>query len=190
MVGIGATLVGMGISFVKDLIMDNGEDLVKEGIKKVTGIDLDKKKAKDLTPQEVAAIKDAEFKIKELDFKELELELESKREENRHEEAKYNKAHETYQNKSDMADGIATQIINRNLPIIAILVITNVALVYFMQENAALIAIASNIIGVAIGNLFNERQAIVNFFFGSSIGSKEKDKKAITNQEVSDGRFN
>ena len=50
-------------------------------------------------------------------------------------------------------------------------------LVYFLQDNASLIAIASNIIGVAIGNLFNERQAIINFFFGSSIGSKEKDNE-------------
>lgn len=176
MLGIGTALAGMGLSFVKDLIMDNGEDLVKEGIKKVTGIDLNKKEPRELTPKEIALIKDSELKLKELDFKELQLELESKKEDNRHEEAKRNKAHETYQVKSEMSDTIAKQIIDRNLPIIALLVIVNVGLVYYMQDHASLIAIASNIIGVAIGNLFNERQAIVNFFFGSSLGSKDKSK--------------
>ena len=175
MLGIGTMLATMGVSFVKDMISDHGEELVKKGIEKVTGIDLNKKEVKELSPVEIAAIKDAEVRLRELDFNELKLELDAEKEANRHEEAKYNKAHETYQVKSDMADGIAKQIVTRNLPLIGLLVVVNVLLVYFLKENASLIAIASNIIGVAIGNLFNERQAIVNFFFGSSIGSKEKD---------------
>lgn len=175
MVGIAAALTSMGIGFVKDLIFDHGEDLVKEGIKKVTGIDLNKKKPEELSKEDIAVLKSAELELKKLDFEKLKLELDKQKEANRHEEAKYNKAHETYQTKSDMADDIAKQIITRNLPIIGVLVLVNVLLVYFLKDNASLIAIASNIIGVAIGNLFNERQAIVNFFFGSSIGSKEKD---------------
>jgi len=177
MIGIGATLASLGVSFVKDLIMDNGEDLVKEGIKKVTGIDLNKKPVKELTQLEIQAIKDSELRLKELDFKELQLELESKKEDNRHEENKREQAHETYRNKSDKADEIAEQIIKRNLPIIGLLVIINVILVYVMKDEATLIAIASNVIGITIGNLFAERQAIVNFFFGSSIGSKEKQEQ-------------
>ena len=117
---------------------------------------------------------DAFVKIKELEYKEQDslraqvlalAKLESE---------KYNKAHETYQTKNDMADKIALQVINRNLPIIAILVILNVGIVHLFKENATLIAIASNVIGISIGNLFAERQAIVNFFFGSSLGSKQK----------------
>jgi hypothetical protein len=179
MLGIGTALVGMGIGFVKDLIMDNGEDLVKEGIKKVTGIDLTKKKVQDLTPQEVEKINSFKLEIQKLDFEKLKLEFEKEKEDNRHDEANRNKAHETYQNKSKMADEIANQIIKRNLPIIAILVIVNLTLIYFMKEEAGLLAIASNIIGITIGNLFAERQAIVNFFFGSSIGSKDKDKHIV-----------
>jgi len=176
MLGIGTALVTMGIGFVKDLIMDNGEDLVKEGIKKVTGIDLTKKKPQELTPEEIVLIKDAELKIKELDFKELQLELDKTKEDNRHEEANRNKAHDTYQIKNEMADEIASRIISRNLPYIAVLVITNLILIYYMKTEVALLAIASNIIGITIGNLFAERQAIVNFFFGSSIGSKTKSR--------------
>lgn len=93
------------------------------------------------------------------------------------EQAKFDKAHTTYQSTDHkMADNIAKQIIDRNLPIIAVLVIINILVVYYLQDKASLIAIASNIIGVSIANLFNERQAIVNFFFGSSIGSKDKTK--------------
>jgi len=144
MIGIGTALVSMGIGFVKDLIMDNGEDLVKEGIKKVTGIDLNKKKPADLTPEEVKKINEYKLEIQKLDFKKLQLALDKEKESNRHEEAKYNKAHETYQDKNEMADGIAKQIIDRNLPIIAVLVIVNILLVYFMKDEATLIAIASN----------------------------------------------
>lgn len=175
MFGIGTALASIGISFVKDLISDHGEQLVTKGIEKVTGIDLSKKEVKELTNEEIVALKEAEYRLKSLDFEKLKLELEDKKEDNRHEETKYTTAHTTYVTKSDMADNIAKQIIDRNLPLIGILVVINVALVYFLQDRANLIAIASNIIGIAIGNLFSERQAIVNFFFGSSIGSKEKD---------------
>jgi hypothetical protein len=90
---------------------------------------------------------------------------------------KYKTAHDSYKNDGTEANKISESIINYNLPIIATLVLVNISLVYFMRDKSELIAIASNIIGVAIGNLFNERQAIINFFFGSSIGSKEKDRK-------------
>ena len=175
MIPILPMLAGLGIDFIKDLITDNGETLVKEGIKKVTGIDLDKKK--EITPQDASKIKEYELQLKALDFEALKLELEGIKEVNRNDETNRALSHNTYQIKHEMADVIAKQIIDRNLPIIAILVAINVSLVYFLKDNASLIAIASNIIGLAIGNLFNERQAIVNFFFGSSIGSKLKDTK-------------
>lgn len=175
MLGMAAALASVGIDFVKDLITDNGEDLVIEGIKKVTGIDLNKKKHEQLSKEDIALINAHKLEIEKLDFQKLRLELDKQRESNRHEETKYSQAHQTYQGKSNMADVIAKQIVERNLPIIGLLVLINVLLVYFLQENATLIAIASNIIGIAVGNLFAERQAIVNFFFGSSIGSKEKD---------------
>lgn len=117
---------------------------------------------------------DAFIKIKELEFKEADSLRAQVLALAKLEQDKYNKAHETYQTKHDMADKIALQIINRNLPIIAVLVIMNVGIVHLFKDNATLIAIASNVIGISIGNLFAERQAIVNFFFGSSLGSKQK----------------
>ena len=92
MIGIGTALVSMGIGFVKDLIMDNGEDLVKEGIKKVTGIDLTKKKPEDLTPMEIQRINDSKLEISKLDFQKLQLELDKTKEANRAVEARFDKS--------------------------------------------------------------------------------------------------
>ena len=129
-------------------------------------------------PEAVAkAIKDnpdALLKIKELEQKEHQQLRQQILELAKLESSKYKQAHETYQTKNSMADKVALQIISRNLPLIGLLVIMNVSIVYLFKDNATLIAIASNVIGVAIGNLFSERQAVVNFFMGSSLGSKEK----------------
>lgn len=127
-------------------------------------------------PDAVVKLKELEYNAKELENQHLRKQVE---EANRHEEAKRNTAHETYRLKNDKQDRIAEQIIRFNLPVIFLLVCINIALVYFLRdkEYSTLIAIASNIIGVVIGNLMNERQAIINFFFGSSMGSKEKQEK-------------
>lgn len=117
---------------------------------------------------------DALLKLKELELKEADALRKQVIDLAQMENEKYKTAHSSYQVKNDMADKVALQIITSNLPLIGLLVVLNVSIVYLMEDNATLIAIASNVIGVAIGNLFSERQAIVNFFFGSSLGSKQK----------------
>lgn len=159
---IGTLLATAGIEIFKDLISDNGEDLVKQGIEKVTGIKLDGKKA--LSIEEIQLINDSKVQILKLDFEKLKLENE-----------KFKTSHETYRHNHNMADRIAESVIKWNLPIIFLLVICNLIIIDMFKENATLMAIASNIIGIAIGKLFTERQSVINFFFGSSIGSKDKD---------------
>lgn len=107
---------------------------------------------------------DHKIKLEELRLKEIEIK-----------QQRYAKAHDTYKINHTIADRIAKQVINWNLPVIFLLVVGNIYIVDQFKENASLIAIASNIIGIAIGKLFSERQAVINFFFGSSIGSKDKD---------------
>jgi hypothetical protein len=86
-------------------------------------------------------------------------------------------AREMYQNTGHkMADSIAEKVIKINLPVIFCLIVANVAAVWLLQGKGEIIAIVSNFIGIAIGHLFNERQSVINFFFGSSQGSKNKDK--------------
>ena len=87
-------------------------------------------------------------------------------------------ARDMYKNTDHiMADEIANKIIKFNLPVILGLVVTNIAAVMLLEGKGEVIAIVSNFIGIAIGNLFVERQSVVNFFFGSSQGSKDKQEQ-------------
>jgi len=167
---LGAILAEAGFSIFENLIKDNGDALVKKGIEKVTGIKLDKKKP--LTAEQIKRIEDKKMDILNLDFKKIALEYS-------HEEELRKQSHDTYKISHDMSDKIASQVIGSNLLIISLLVMVNVGVLYYFKDNSSLIAIVSNIIGVAIGNLFAERQAIINFFFGSSMGSKQKTNELI-----------
>jgi uncharacterized membrane protein len=174
---LGAMLIGKGVNYIGSLFdsaTDEGLDRVSGFIEEKTGIKVKSKEdVAALTPEQITALKQLESTEK---LKLAELALQEKKIASDERVAHYSAAHETYRIKNEAADEIAGQIIKYNLPIIAMLVLVNIAVVYYMAENATLIAIASNIIGLAIGNLFNERNTIVNFFFGSSQGSKSKDK--------------
>lgn len=171
LVPIVSMLAEKGLNLLSNAV-DKGSDKAIELISEKTGIDLTSKQ--ELSTEDMRVLKQFE---KEHELELLRLRFESTKEDNRSRETFYSEAHKTYREKNQQADEISSHIIKYNLPIIAILVIVNVLIVYYMQDNATLIAIVSNIIGVAIANLFSERNTIVNFFFGSSIGSKEKDMK-------------
>jgi|GEM_PF-5702606 len=79
-----------------------------------------------------------------------------------------------YQSSNKMADTVAQRIIDWNLPIGFFLLVLNAAFTYYMSEHAALIAGISTLIGAVVHALLKERQDVINFFFGSSMGSKMK----------------
>jgi hypothetical protein len=83
-------------------------------------------------------------------------------------------ARSMYKSKNTQADRVANSIMRWNLPAIVMLIIGNGAAVYYIENPAIAVAIG-NIIGASISFLWQERQQIVGFFFGSSIGSKAKD---------------
>lgn len=168
LIPIISMLAEKGLNLISGAL-DLGEDKVIELVKEKTGMDLSTKT--EITNEDLITLQKFESDHR---LELIKLALAERQEDNRHVESLFNKAHETYQTSHDMSDTIATQIIKRNLPIIGLLVLSNVAIVYFMQNNPNLIAIVSQIIGIAIGNLFAERQAIINFFYGSSLGSKIK----------------
>ena len=82
-------------------------------------------------------------------------------------------ARQMYGNQSAMADKLANRIMSWNLPAIVCLVAGNCAVVYTI-ENPTIAVALGNIIGASITYLWQERQQVVGFFFGSSIGSKDK----------------
>ena len=87
-----------------------------------------------------------------------------------------NAARDMYKVNPEQASKVATNIMKYNLVIVFLLVIINVLAVMNLQDNAAVLAIVSNFIGIVMMALLQERQAVVNFFFGSSMGSKNKVK--------------
>lgn len=85
-------------------------------------------------------------------------------------------AREMYENtEHEQADKIAHNIINYNLWILLGLVVIQVIVIMYVEGQIA--AVVTGVIGTITGALINERNTVVNFFFGSSKGSKDKDKK-------------
>jgi hypothetical protein len=85
-------------------------------------------------------------------------------------------AREMYENTDhSQADAIADKIINYNLWILLALVVIQVVVIMYVDGQIA--AVITGVIGTITGALINERNTVVNFFFGSSKGSKDKDKK-------------
>ena len=78
-----------------------------------------------------------------------------------------------YGQQHQNADRIARQIMTWNLPAIVTLVGANCAAVYYIDNPTIAVALG-NIIGASITYLWNERSQVVGFFFGSSMGSKDK----------------
>lgn len=83
-------------------------------------------------------------------------------------------ARDMYASSKAMSDNLANRIMSYNLPVMGVMIVINVLCVLWL--NSALLAIVSNVIGQLMQQLANERTTVVNFFFGSSLGSKTKDK--------------
>lgn len=83
-------------------------------------------------------------------------------------------ARELYKINPGKAEDVAEQVMRYNLVLVFLLVVINVLAVAKLKDDAAVLAIVSNFIGIAMHALLNERQAVVGFFFGSSLGSKLK----------------
>ena len=73
------------------------------------------------------------------------------------------------------ADKIADRIMKFNLPYIFILLVANVLAMFYLKDFSAILAIVSNLLGMTIKSLFDERNCVTGFYFGSSMGSKNKD---------------
>ena len=90
-------------------------------------------------------------------------------------------AREMYKAENKMADEIAKRVIVWNLWIVFLAIVIEILVVIYMQDKT-LIAIISSAIGGLTTALLQERQQVINFFFGSSIGSKTKDKQLNKNR--------
>jgi len=79
----------------------------------------------------------------------------------------------------EQADKIADGIMKYNLPYIFVLLVANVLAMFFLKDYSAILAIVSNLLGMTIKSLFDERNCVTGFYFGSSMGSKNKDVNQV-----------
>lgn len=85
-------------------------------------------------------------------------------------------ARDMYKNTDHkQADKIADSVMKYNLIIIIAMVAIQVYVI--MNVEGQIAAVITGIVGTITGALINERSTVVNFFFGSSMGSKDKDNK-------------
>jgi hypothetical protein len=75
----------------------------------------------------------------------------------------------------EQADKIADRIMKYNLPYILFLLVANCLAMFYLRDYSAILAIVSNLIGMTLKSLFDERNCVTGFYFGSSMGSKNKD---------------
>ena len=155
---IFSTLAGVGISFISDLIKDNGEDLVKEGIKKVTGIDLTKKK--ELTAEEIKAIRLAEVELRNLDFKQLELEMENT-----------NSARDMQKTALNQEDTFSKRFVYYYAIVMTVFTFSYIIAITFVPIPESSVRFADTVLGFLLGVGL---ASIINYFYGSSSGSKSK----------------
>ena len=90
-------------------------------------------------------------------------------------------ARNMYLAKSTQANKIANNIMRFNLPAIVSLIAANGLVIYYIENPAVAVAIG-NVIGASISVMWQERQQVVGFFFGSSIGSQEKTELMVNKQ--------
>lgn len=84
-------------------------------------------------------------------------------------------ARANYINTKDFSDEIGKRVFNWNLPFVALLVAAVIVCAQYLE--GGLLATIAGLVGAIIRDLMAERQTLVNFLWGSSLGSKKKDEQ-------------
>ena len=178
LIPIMGMLADKGLDLLSGAI-EGGADKAIELVKDKTGIDLNTKK--ELSSEDISKLNELQLTHKE---KLEELKLRNKIEDNRHEEHYANLKVGDVQNARgaahlhEMQTITAGKIYDQTMFIIPILLVADTVLVLgadWLKLDAAVVVGVSNLIGIALNNAYRERQSILEFLFGSSVGSKLKD---------------
>lgn len=109
-----------------------------------------------------------ELRIREMEFEKevYALEIEDRK-----------SARNMYVQKSELADKVGNNVMLWNLPAIALLLIIEVVCIIYLKDKVGVVAIISGAIGAVIQALITERITVIQFLYGSSKGSKDKQEK-------------
>jgi len=160
--------------------LDIGGQKVVSLVEEKTGIKLTE-------PEKVS--EDDILKLKEFqsnyELELLRLTLDNKKEDNRHEESISGSIVGDKQNARgsnhlyEMQSEIGRKVFLQTSILIPLLIMINVLLISYASDlklGEAMISMVSTLIGIALNNAYRERQSMLEFLYGSSVGSKLKDK--------------
>ena len=132
---------------------------------------------------------DAFLKLKELEMSKeiavLKSQYDNKVEDNRHEEHYANVNVGDKQNARgsnhlyELQTDIGKRIFVQTSILVPLLIMINILLISYANDlklGEAMISMVSTLIGIALNNAYRERQSMIEFLFGSSIGSRIEDK--------------
>lgn len=153
----------IGIDFVDNLISEIGLPLVKKGIKAVTGIDLE---SRELTAEDKQKIMDSQIEIMKIDFEKLKLEFDNT-----------NNARNMQVEALKQDDTFSKRYIYYLATFWSVFGVIYIFFITFGNIPANNVRFADTILGFILGTII---ATIINFFFGSSKGST--DKQEMINQ--------
>ena len=147
------------IPFVGKLIDDYGEKLVVKGIEKLTGVDLSKE---DLTNEDKQKIMDSQIEIMKIDFEKLKLEYQNT-----------NDARDMQKVALQQDDTFSKRYVYYLATFWSFVAVGYIFLITFLTIPEANVRFADTTLGFLLGTIV---ATIINYFFGSSKSSSDKNQ--------------
>lgn len=181
LIPIVTMLAEKGMSLLSKAI-NSGSDKAIEFIEEKTGLKLTEPDVKKMSSEDISKLKQVEIDY-ELEL--MRLALADKVENNRHDEvyvtAEVSDKQSARSNNHlyEMQSEIGKKVFLQTSILIPLLIMINVLLISYAADlklGEAMISMVSTLIGIALNNAYRERQSMLEFLYGSSVGSKMKDK--------------
>ncbi len=148
-----------GIDFLDKLISEVGLPLVKKGIKTTLGIDLE---SKELTAEDKQKIMDSQIEIMKIDFEKMKLEYQNT-----------NDARDMQKVALQQDDTFSKRYVYYLATFWSFVAVGYIFLITFLTIPEANVRFADTTLGFLLGTIV---ATIINYFFGSSKSSSDKNQ--------------